>query len=188
MTLTDERRQAWLDGMAQHVLRHGLAQASLRPLAQAVGTSDRMLIYHFGSKDGVIGALLRHLAAGFVAGLEAALPPGRAQTVPACLAEVVALLRDPGMAGYGRVWLDILSAAAGGGAAHRAAGQEIMAGFALWLEGRLPEGTEGAADVAAALLTLLEGVMVMDSVGQGALADRAVAVVGAGLQERGLSR
>lgn len=178
MTLTDDRRQVWLDGMAQHVLSHGLTHASLRPLAQAVGTSDRMLIYHFGSKDGVIAALLRHLAGGFVAGLEAALPPGRAASVPVCLAEVVALLRDPGMAGYGRVWLDILSAAAGGEAAHRQAGQEIMAGFATWLEGRLPEGTEGAAEVAAALLTLLEGVIVMDSVGQSALADQAVAVVG----------
>lgn len=183
MTLTDDRRQVWLDGMAQHVLIHGLTHASLRPLAAAVGTSDRMLIYHFGSKDGVIGALLRHLAAGFVAGLEAALPPGRAAHVQVCLAEVVALLRDPGMAGYCRVWLDIL-AAAGGSAAHRAAGQEIMAGFAAWLEGRLPEGTEGAADVAAGLLTLIEGVLVMDSVGQSALADRAVAVVGAALGAR----
>ena len=184
MTLSDDRRQVWLDGMAQHVLIHGLTHASLRPLAAAVGTSDRMLIYHFGSKDGVIGALLRHLAAGFVAGLEAALPPGRAVSVQVCLAEVVALLRDPGMAGYCRVWLDILAAAAAGSAAHRAAGQEIMAGFAVWLEGRLPEGTEGAADVAAALLTLIEGVVVMDSAGQGALADRAVAVVGAALGAR----
>jgi AcrR family transcriptional regulator len=181
MGLSEDRRAEWLDGMAQHVLTHGLTHASLRPLAQAVGTSDRMLIYHFGSKDGVIGALLHHLAGGFVAGLEAALPPGRAVSVPACLAEVVALLRDPGMAGYGRVWLDILSAAAGGAVAHRQAGQEIMAGFAAWLEARLPEGTEDAADVAAALLTLIEGVIVMDSVGQSALADRAVAIVGARL-------
>ena len=144
MTLSDDRRAAWLDGMAQHVLTHGLTHASLRPLAQAVGTSDRMLIYHFGSKEGVVGALLR----------------------------------DPGMEGYGRVWLDILSAAAGGSAAHREAGQEIMAGFAGWLEGRLPEGTDEPAAVAATLLTLIEGVIVMDSVGQSALADRAVAVVG----------
>jgi hypothetical protein len=38
--------------------------------------------------------------------------------------------------------------------------------------------------VAAALLTLIEGVVVMDSAGQGALADRAVAVVGAALGVR----
>ena len=178
MGLSEDRREEWLNAMAGHVLHHGLSHASLRPLAQAAGTSDRMLIYHFGSKDGVIGALLHHLAAGFVTGLEAALPPGRATSCRACLNEVVALLRDPGMAGYRRVWLDILSAAAADSAAHHAAGQEIMAGFAVWLEARLPEGTKDAADVAAALLTLIEGVIVMDSVGQSALADRAVAVVG----------
>lgn len=181
MTLSDDRRQVWLDGMAQHVLAHGLNNASLRPLAQAVGTSDRMLIYHFGSKEGLIDALLRHLAAGFVAGLEAALPPGRSASLADCLAEVVALLRDPGMAGYARIWLDILSAAAGGEVAHRQAGQDIMAGFALWLEGRLPEGTAQSAAVAQALLTLLEGVVVMDSVGQRGMADAAVALIGPAL-------
>ncbi|MDX5384043.1 MAG: TetR/AcrR family transcriptional regulator [Rhodobacterales bacterium] len=184
MTLSDDRRQAWLDGMAQHVLAHGLNNASLRPLAQAVGTSDRMLIYHFGSKEGLIDALLRHLAGGFVAGLEAALPPGRAASLPDCLAEVVALLRNPAMAGYARVWLDILSAAAGGDAAHRQAGQDIMAGFALWLEGRLPEGTAQPAAVAEALLTLLEGVIVMDSIGQQGMADAAVAMMGQALLNR----
>jgi AcrR family transcriptional regulator len=181
MTLSDDRRQVWLNGMAQHVLTHGLNNASLRPLAQAVGTSDRMLIYHFGSKEGLIDALLRHLAGGFVAGLEAALPPGRAASVADCLAEVVALLRDPGMAGYVRIWLDILSAAAGGEAAHRQAGQDIMAGFAVWLEGRLPEGMADPAGVAAALLTLIEGVIVMDSVGQRGMADAAVAAIGQAL-------
>lgn len=178
MTRTQDRKEHWLDGMAQHVLAHGLNNASLRPLAQAVGTSDRMLIYHFGSKEGLIDALLRHLAGGFVAGLEAALPPGRAASLPACLAEVVALLRNPAMAGYARIWLDILSAAAGGEAAHRQAGQDIMAGFALWLEGRLPEDTHDSAATAAALLTLLEGVIVMDSVGQQDMADAAIAVIG----------
>lgn len=173
-----DHKADWLDGMAQHVLAQGLNNASLRPLAAAVGTSDRMLIYHFGSKEGLTAALLQHLAERFVTGLDAALPPGRAPSVQDCLTEVVALLRDPAMAGYLRVWLDILSAAGGGGAAHRAAGQEMMAGFALWLEGRLPEGTDAPSDVAAALLTLIEGVIVMDSIGQSALADRAVAIFG----------
>ena len=181
MALTQDRKEQWLDGMAQHVLVHGLNNASLRPLAQAVGTSDRMLIYHFGSKEGLIDALLRHLAGGFVAGLEAALPPGRAASLPACLAEVVALLRNPAMVGYARIWMDILSAAAGGDAAHRQAGQDIMAGFALWLEGRLPEGTPDSATTAATLLTLLDGVVVMDSVGQQGMADAAIAVIGQSL-------
>lgn len=34
---------------------------TLRPLAAAVGTSDRMLIYHFGSRDELISSVLAHV-------------------------------------------------------------------------------------------------------------------------------
>jgi AcrR family transcriptional regulator len=41
------------------VLEHGLIGLSLRPLAAELGTSDRMLIYHFGSKDKLVADVLR---------------------------------------------------------------------------------------------------------------------------------
>jgi AcrR family transcriptional regulator len=41
-----------------YALEHGLIGLSLRPLAAALGTSDRMLIYHFGSKDDLVAAVL----------------------------------------------------------------------------------------------------------------------------------
>lgn len=37
-----------------HILEHGLAGLSLSGLARAIGTSNRMLLYHFGSLDGLI--------------------------------------------------------------------------------------------------------------------------------------
>ena len=40
------------------MLVEGLIGLSLRPLARAVGTSDRMLIYHFGSRDGLVAAVI----------------------------------------------------------------------------------------------------------------------------------
>jgi AcrR family transcriptional regulator len=44
-------RQRLLDDAIDYVSRHGLADVSLRTLAAALGTSHRMLIHHFGSKD-----------------------------------------------------------------------------------------------------------------------------------------
>ncbi|MDQ1391725.1 MAG: hypothetical protein QOF30_702 [Acidimicrobiaceae bacterium] len=41
-----------------YALRHGLADLSLRPLATAIGSSPRVLLYLFGSKDGLVRALL----------------------------------------------------------------------------------------------------------------------------------
>jgi AcrR family transcriptional regulator len=39
-------------------LTHGLGDLSLRPLAAAIGSSPRVLLFLFGSKDGLIRALL----------------------------------------------------------------------------------------------------------------------------------
>ncbi|MDO7868239.1 TetR/AcrR family transcriptional regulator [Nocardioides jiangxiensis] len=42
-----------------YVLAHGLIGLSLRPLAAELGTSDRMLLYHFGTKDELVADVLR---------------------------------------------------------------------------------------------------------------------------------
>jgi AcrR family transcriptional regulator len=52
------KREELADRATDYVLEHGLIGLSLRPLAAALGTSDRMLIYHFGSKDELIAAVL----------------------------------------------------------------------------------------------------------------------------------
>jgi AcrR family transcriptional regulator len=44
-------RQQLLDAAIEYVASHGLADLSLRALAAELGTSHRMLIFHFGSKE-----------------------------------------------------------------------------------------------------------------------------------------
>lgn len=52
------RRSELLEAAYRYALGHGLADLSLRPLAAAIGSSPRVLLYLFGSKDGLIRALL----------------------------------------------------------------------------------------------------------------------------------
>ncbi|QYN34191.1 TetR family transcriptional regulator [Pseudonocardia sp. DSM 110487] len=52
------RREELLELAYAYVLRNGMAAMSLRPLAEAVGSSPRVLLYLFGSKDGLVRALL----------------------------------------------------------------------------------------------------------------------------------
>jgi AcrR family transcriptional regulator len=53
-----EKKQALLERVTAYVLEHGLGDLSLRPLAGALGTSGRMLIYYFGTKDHLIVEVL----------------------------------------------------------------------------------------------------------------------------------
>jgi AcrR family transcriptional regulator len=52
------RQNELLELAYRYVLEHGLAELSLRPLAKAIGSSPRVLLYLFGSKDGLVRALL----------------------------------------------------------------------------------------------------------------------------------
>ena len=47
-----------LAAVTDYVLEHGLADLSLRPLASALGTSTRMLLYDFSSKEDLVMAAL----------------------------------------------------------------------------------------------------------------------------------
>ena len=52
------RREELLEKAYRYVLDNGLATVSLRPLAAAIGTSPRVLLFLFGSKDDLVRALL----------------------------------------------------------------------------------------------------------------------------------
>jgi AcrR family transcriptional regulator len=51
-------RQALLEKAMAHVAEHGLSDLSLRELAAGIGTSHRMLLYHFGSREGLVAAIV----------------------------------------------------------------------------------------------------------------------------------
>lgn len=52
------RRTELLELVYEYVLRNGISGLSLRPLAEAIGSSPRVLLFLFGSKDGLVQALL----------------------------------------------------------------------------------------------------------------------------------
>lgn len=49
--LDHRKRAELLAGVVAYIASHGLAELSLRPLAAALGTSSRMLIYYFDTKE-----------------------------------------------------------------------------------------------------------------------------------------
>jgi AcrR family transcriptional regulator len=161
--------------MSAHVRGTGLAGASLRPLARAAGTSDRMLIYHFGSKGNLIAELLDHLADEILSALSAALPAEPAESEATCVAAVVRLFRTPTFRPYLRVWLDILSAAGREEADHLAATRKILVGQVDWIAARLPEGTLAPTSRAKEMLALIQGVLVLEVAGMHKAANLAIA-------------
>lgn len=92
MTSTGQARSArheeLLELAYRYVLEHGLADVSLRPLASAIGSSPRVLLFLFGSKEKLIRALLDRSRADELALLAGLRPRSAARTLAPVAAEV----------------------------------------------------------------------------------------------------
>jgi AcrR family transcriptional regulator len=86
------RRDEVAAAATDYVLKHGLLGLSLRPLAAELGTSDRMLLYHFANKDDLVATVLRVASERSVAEVRR-LPP--APDVRTAVLDLWAALTSP---------------------------------------------------------------------------------------------
>jgi AcrR family transcriptional regulator len=171
MTATKPKmsRETLLPALAAHVLEHGLDGASLRPLAKAAGTSDRMLIYHFGNKETLIRELLGYIAGVYSTALDMALAARHGEQRPSTrqqsFARILEQGRQPSMQCFMVLWWEIVAGAARGVPGYAEAASEMITNQLAWLEGQMPEGDPDPAGGARYLLTLLEGTLMLGAVG-----------------------
>ena len=57
-TANEQRPAELLDAIVNYLVVHGVADLSLRPLAKAIGSSPRGLLYYFGSKEKMVDRAL----------------------------------------------------------------------------------------------------------------------------------
>ncbi len=57
-TVDETLRDDLLERVVEYVWENGMSDLQLRPLAKAVGSSPRGLLYHFGSKEDLVTAVL----------------------------------------------------------------------------------------------------------------------------------
>jgi len=69
-TTPSARQTELLEAAYRYTLEHGIADMSLRPLAAAIGSSPRVLVFLFGNKDGLVRALLARARTDELAMLE----------------------------------------------------------------------------------------------------------------------
>ena len=165
MASAADKRSNLIDQLADHILAEGLLNASLRPLAKAVGTSDRMLLYYFKDKDELIEAVLDRIAARITLILEQSSAP---EPLPL---EVLAPLLVENMKSdlfwpYLRLWLEVAALSAGGDPLYRTCGEKIGRGFVTWGAAQLAVTDEAErVHAAAQLLVQVEGSVLLRSLG-----------------------
>jgi AcrR family transcriptional regulator len=77
------RKAMLVESLIAYLIRRGVADLSLRPMAAAVGTSARLLIFHFGSKERLLLEVLDEMQARLQRSLAGLLgEPGVTRSAP----------------------------------------------------------------------------------------------------------
>ncbi|MCX5213717.1 TetR/AcrR family transcriptional regulator [Kitasatospora sp. NBC_00240] len=100
------RRERTLARATDYVLGHGLAGLSLRPLAAALDTSPRMLLYDFGSKQELVAAVLAEARRRGATRLAANLP-SEAASPEERLRGIWAWISAPERAAFVRLFFEV---------------------------------------------------------------------------------
>jgi AcrR family transcriptional regulator len=74
-TVDHHHREAIVQRAADRLLERGLVAVSLRELAAAVGVSPRMLVHHFGTREGLVSRAIREARSRQREAFEARLAP-----------------------------------------------------------------------------------------------------------------
>lgn len=104
------RETELLEAAYEYVLEHGLTDMSLRPLATAIGSSPRVLLYLFESKEGLVRAILqraRRDELDKLASLSAAAPDQPTGGLAEATQETWAWLVDPDHRALLRLWVEV---------------------------------------------------------------------------------
>ncbi len=146
-------RDRLLDAAADYLLAHGV-HPTLRPLADAVGTSPRMLMHYFGSRDALIEEALLRLSDRLRDDLDARRPSRErhGKVDPGWV--IRAVTSQSGLTG---LWFDVLAGAARETEPFVTVARRISDNWLRWVSSVLDLDEPGAA----AVLAVAEGIGVV---------------------------
>jgi AcrR family transcriptional regulator len=152
----------WTSALADFALESGLGGLVLKSAAARLGTSDRMLLYHFGAKSDLVAAVLDHISARQAVLLGAPNPAERLAP-GVLLSRAWRVVRDARFAPFMRVWAETTVRGARGEEPYRELARQTTERWLTWMEARidLPAGAE-RRETAAAILALLEGATLLE--------------------------
>jgi AcrR family transcriptional regulator len=103
------RHQELLELAYEYALENGLTDMSLRPLAAAIGSSPRVLLFLFGSKDDLIRALLARARADELVLLDRLRSDARDRGLAPAVWGTWSWLADPHHRGLLTLWMQAYS-------------------------------------------------------------------------------
>jgi AcrR family transcriptional regulator len=151
---TQSKKDSISEKVANYLLVNGLHGCSLRPLAAALDTSDRMLLHYFKDKETLIATALEVIAKRLISYIqEDDTEPKVFTTV---IPQLIEIISKQEIKPIFRIWIDLASLTAAGVQSYAAQTKAIAQAFHTWLAKLLIPSSETESQ-ASLLMIIIDG-------------------------------
>ncbi len=157
MSKADTKKRLAVERIIAYVMEDGLSDVGLRKLASVAGTSDRMLIYYFGTKDELINLVLNTIAGAFTNELDRAMG-GALREPDVLMRELTELMEDDAFMPSVQLWFELVGLGARGQEPYASNAKLLAANWIDWINSRLVEPSD---EVASDLYAHLDGRLML---------------------------
>lgn len=163
MGKVEQKKQRAIESVAQFILINGLSKIGLRTLAQAAETSDRMLIYYFGSKNELLNQALSYIASGLTEQLDSMLGTHQ-RPAEKLLEELMLATHNDAFDPIVRLWFELIGLAARGKEPYVSNAQALADSWVNWLTSRVEQAK---ANEIQDMFALVEGRLMLKLIQSG---------------------
>jgi AcrR family transcriptional regulator len=146
---------ALLEKILQYLLENGIHELSLRPLAQALGTNARMLIYHFGSKEQLIVETLELAQQRQIEALSSSPKPKK--SVKAELVYLWKWFSSNEFLPFGKLLFEIEAQAINGNTQYATFATQILEGWIIFIQSRFAGCSASTANL---IVNMISGLLI----------------------------
>jgi AcrR family transcriptional regulator len=161
MAPPDDKKSEFTTLIAQHLIAEGMSNTGIRTLARVAGTSDRMLIYYFSTKEKLIEQSLDLIVGQLAAGLDAAMGTKK-RSAATLLQQLTVECTTPSLLPTMRLWFEIVGLAARGVEPYQTKSRAIAETWIAWMDSKLQSHQ---ALTALEIFSILEGRLLLHIIG-----------------------
>jgi AcrR family transcriptional regulator len=160
----EKRKHELIEGMSAYILSNGIQSASLRNLAKATETSDRMLLHYFKDKEELLTVVLSSISKDLMLMLDNAKMEKR--SFSSIVRYLYQMMKEPEISPYMKVWLELIAIASKKENPFYPIAKEICDSFYTFYKEVIQED-EGMTreQMAAIALIVVEGIALLESLG-----------------------
>ena len=171
-----KKKEAYIERIAGYILQNGINESSLKKMADAALTSDRMLMHYFKDKEEILNLTLMQISQDFISLLNSdpQLKLGFDEFV-IFLGEAI---KDNRVRPYLNLWLELIHLASNGKDPYFAVSKKIGETYWGWLlQVYRPAVNEDKNRMAALIYALTEGFVFLDKIDMGDKIDLALEAI-----------